>query len=137
MRKPIKYLLHFEEFETKGFIKTPGESDLLVQLRWRYGKYLKIFNAGHNISIGRTGAKYGSYDIFGSKLCYYYDKRREKDFINFLVEKFFEKNPDADSDIRKVFTRVLHSHGLCWFGCVHGKLRAFRHKDSDVKYDWI
>lgn len=134
MRKPIKYLPFIKEFETNGFIEAPGESDILWQLRWRYSKYLKIFNVGHNISIGRSGARYGPYDIFGSKVCYYYDNRRKNDFIDFLVKKFFEKNPEPDSEIRKVFTRILHAYGLCWFGCVHSsKPRAFKGRKSKSK----
>ena len=123
MIKPVKYSKELKEFETIGFVKS--QSDLLNQLRRHYGRYLKIFCPGKKLSIGRSDAKYGTYEIFGDKMCYYYDIRREDDFINFLVTKFLEKNPDPNSEIRKVFTRLLHNHGLCWFGCLHGGKKRF------------
>lgn len=126
MRKPTKYSKELKEFEINGFVKSSDESDLLTQLRRHYGRYLKKFSAGHNISIGTAGAKYGSYDLFGDRICYYYDIRKEENFIDFLVKKFLEKNPDPNSEIRKVFTRILHTYGLCWFGCIHrGKKRFY------------
>lgn len=85
----------------------------------QYGKYLRIFNVGCHISVGRTGAKYGTYDIFGDRICYYYDIRRKKEFVDFLIGKFYEKNQNPDADIRCVFTRILHTHKLHWFGCRH------------------
>ena len=114
------YLELMDEFEIKGFVKCPSGNQSLNKLREQYGEYLKIFNSGYNISVGRTGAKYGTYDIFGDRTCYYYDIRKEKEFVNYLVEKFYEKNPDPDKEIRKVFTRILHIHRLHWFGCRHG-----------------
>lgn len=124
MRK-FGYLSEIDEFEINGFIKSPGNSYILTRLRIHHGEYLRIFNAGFNISAGRTGSKYGIYDVFGDRICYYYDIRREKEFVDFLVKKFYEKNPNPDSGIRKVFTRILHSHKLHWFGCVHeGKDRC-------------
>jgi hypothetical protein len=89
----------------------------------------KIFSPGNKLSIGRNDAKYGLYDIFGDKMCYYYDARREDDFTDFVVAKFLEKNPDPDSEIRKAFTRLLHNYGLCWFGCSHeGKKRFYKNR---------
>lgn len=123
MRK-YYYLESIDEFENNGFIKCISENYGLKKLRERYGEHLKIFNSGHNISIGRAGAKYGTYEIFGGKTCYYYDIRREKEFVNYLVDRFYNNNPNPDKEIRKVFTRILHAHRLHWFGCRHsGKNR--------------
>ena len=119
--KRFKYSKELKEFEIVGFVKS--QPDILRRLRMYYEP--KIFCPGHKLSVGRADAKYGTYDIFGDKICYYYDIRREDDFINFLVKIFLEKNPDPDSEIRKVFTRLLHNHGLCWFGCVHEGKKKF------------
>lgn len=122
-KKNVKYSKELEEFEIVGFIKS--QPDLLRQLRMNYET--KIFGPGHKLSVGKSDAKHGSYDIFGARICYYYNARREEDFINFLVAKFFEINPNPDSEIRKVFTRILHNYGLCWFGCRHeGKKRLYK-----------
>lgn len=133
MRRAIKYARELEEFKTKGFIKAIGQSDFLAQLRERYAEYLRIFAAGNNNSVGKIGA-YGSFDIFGNRICYYYDKRKENDFVDFIVEKFFEKNPEPNMEIRKVFTRILHQHGLCWAGCIHtGKPKIHWDKPEDIE----
>lgn len=123
--KKFWYLDIIEEIEAKGFVETPNNSSyVLIKLRERLGENLKIFNAGFNISVGRTGARYGTYDIFGDRICYYYDIRRDKEFVDFLIKKFFDKNPDPDKEIRKIFTRILHYYRLHWFGCCHsGKSR--------------
>ena len=117
--KKFEYLSKIEEFEIKGFIKS-SDNYILNKLRTKYGEHLRIFNAGYNISAGRTGAKYGTYDIFGDKVCYYYDISKEKEFVDFLVMKFYKKNPNPGRDIRKVFTRILHAYKLHWLGCRHG-----------------
>ncbi len=123
------YMIEVSKFETEGFVKSSKNTTVLYKLRNQYGEYLRIFNAGSNTSVGGTGAKYGSYDLFGDKICYYYDIRKESKFIDFLIRIFYEKNPNPDGDIRKSFTRILHTHKLHWFGCRHeGKDRP----DVDV-----
>lgn len=114
-----------EEFRSKGFVKCISKNNQgLIKLRELYGEHLKILNFGNKISAGRTGSKYGIYEIFGNKICYYFDERRSKEFVNYLVEIFYDKNPNPDKEIRKAFTRMLHAHRLHWFGCVHsGKPR--------------
>lgn len=119
----IKYLPEVHEFETEGFVKSSHNSTVLDRLRSQYGKYLKTFNAGNNNSIGRSGARYGSYDVFGSRICYYYDIRKEGKFVDFITKLFYDNNPSPNEEIRKVFTRVMHVHGLHWFGCRHQGMR--------------
>ena len=109
-----------DEFENKGFVIKSSNMYILHRLRKQYGEYMKIFDVGHRTKAGGSEAKFGTYELFGSKLCYYYDERRKEDFVNFLVEKFYENNPDPERDIRKVFTRILHLHNLHWKGCYHG-----------------
>lgn len=114
------------EFENKGFVASFSNPYLLDKLRKRYNQYFKIFDGGCKISAGRL-TKYGIYEIFGEKIKYYYDIRREDEFINFLVNRFYKQNPNAGPDIQSSFTRILHSHGLCWAGCV------FHNSNIDIK----
>jgi hypothetical protein len=108
------------EFETEGFVKTPhNKNAVLNRLRSQHAEHLRIFRAGCNNSVGKACAKYGVYDVFGNKICYYYDIRKKDKFVNLLVEIFYEKNPNPGVEIRKVFTRLLHLHRLHWFGCCH------------------
>jgi hypothetical protein len=115
-------ILGVQEFETKGFIKHI-DGYLLPILRNSYGRYLRIFNSGYNVSAGRSGAKYGTYEVFGERICYYYDYRKEKEFTNHLVDIFYRKNPIPDIGAKKSFTRLLHAHGLHWAGCIHCRYR--------------
>lgn len=123
MRK-VGYVPEVYEFETKGFVKTPyRNNEVLRRLRSQHGEYLRMFRSGYKCAVGRAKATYGTYDIFGDKISYYYDKRKEDKFVKFLIELFYEKNPNPDSEIRKVFTRLLHVHNLHWTGCFHrGKM---------------
>jgi hypothetical protein len=122
-----EYVPEVYEFETKGFVKTPHRrSVVLYRLRSQYGKYLRTFHVGSKCAVRRSKATYGTYDIFGGKISYYYDIRKEDKFVNFLIELFCEKNPNPDVDIRKVFTRILHVHNLHWSGCSH------KGKDVDI-----
>lgn len=119
MRK-MKYVPEVYEFETKGFVKTPHRNVIVLHmLRCQYGEYLRMFRAGSKTSVGRSKATYGTYDIFGDKISFYYDIRKEAEFVNFLIELFYEKNPNPDMEIRKAFTRMLHLHNLHWPGCFH------------------
>lgn len=115
-----------KRFETKGFVESFSNQYLLNILRERYNQYFKVFDAGCKISAGRL-TKYGAYT-------YYYDKRREKQFVDFLVNNFYTQNPDPDSDLRSSFTRILHIHGLCWGGCVfHNSIIAVRKFKDEIK----
>lgn len=68
--KKFGYSTTIEKFEDKGFIEAPFNTNyVMIKLREIFGENLRIFNAGFNISIGRTGAKYGTYDIFGDRIC--------------------------------------------------------------------
>ncbi len=130
MARPISkiHLLRIEEFEKYGFIEPkPNEHYLLKLLRTTHRDTLRIFKSGHGISAGRTGSSIGTYEVFGGKVIYYYDIRRKEEFVEFLVKKFFVLNQYPDEYIRRVFTKMLHYHGLCWEGCAHdGKHRVKR-----------
>lgn len=130
MTRPISkdHLSIIEEFKRYGFTKLiSGDKYLLTILRREYRDSLRIFKSGYGVSAGRTGSMYGTYDIFGDKVLYYYDIRRKEEFVDFLVRKFFELNPDPKQCIKRVFTKMLHYHGLCWPECSHdGKPRIKR-----------
>lgn len=105
-----------QEFNKKGFAKTSNR--LLYYIRNNYVPDTKIFRPCRTVSSGNKGsAKYSSSDIFGCHSSYCFDKKRKKEFVDFLVTKFLEVNKDPDENIRKVFTRMLHSHGLHWDEC--------------------
>lgn len=83
---------------------------------------IKIFRTDTTAISGSKGSiKYSSSDIFGDCYAYCFDIRRKKEFVDFLVNKFFKVNEDPDKNIRKVFTHILHSHGLHWKECRCGK----------------
>ena len=125
------------EFETKGFIESQSDSYILARLRNQYREYLKIFSSGFGVSAGRTGSKYGIYDIFGNRICYYYDSRKESQFVDHLVKKFYDKNPVPDKEIRKVFTRILHVHRLHWYGCRHSAKIRYDVKEVQLNSNFI
>ena len=109
---------NISEFEKNGFVRSHHNTINKLRSSSLYRKYFRIFKSAM-IDTNRRNPKYSARDIFGDKLVYYYDKRREKEFINFLVERFYEKNPQPDQYMRRTFTRILHHHNLCWHGCCH------------------
>lgn len=60
--------------------------------------------------------KYSCWDILGERHIYYFDIEKKEKFVNFLVNKFYEKNPDPERGLKKAFTRLLHLHRLHWPG---------------------
>lgn len=114
--KEIKYLDKIQELKDRGFARRSDK--LLKYIRKHHLLQIKIFRPGIGTAGGdRSSSKYSSFDIFGDRYSYYYDKERENDFVNFLVYKFLIKNPDPGSGIKAAFTRILHTHGLHWYGC--------------------
>ncbi len=113
-----------QELNEKGFAKTSGI--LLYYVRNNDVPNIKIFRTGSRVSSGSKGAiKYSFSDIFGDRHTYCFDIRRKKEFVDFLVGKFFMVNEDPDSNIRKAFTRILHQHGLHWDECRCGKKNKY------------
>lgn len=114
---------NINEFEEKGFV--PSDVNLRKILRY-HGEQFKIFNSG-------TNPKYASYEIFGdSYFIYYYDTRREKEFVDFLVEKFYDKNPSPNREMKAAFTRILHHHNLCWHGCYHTGKKTLKDEEEAI-----
>ncbi len=105
------------EFEKKGYVSPDGNSNTIKKLRSRYSEHFKIFNS--SMFNGRN-PKYSSEQMFGKRLLYYYDIRKEKEFVDFLVKILFDKNSSPNRGMRTAFTRILHHHNLCWSGCYHG-----------------
>lgn len=75
---------------------------------------IRVFcpNSGSSGSIGSI--KYTSIDLLGERYTYYFDTEKREKFANFLVEKFYENNPNPEKGMKKAFTRLLHLHGLHW-----------------------
>lgn len=108
-------LKEIQELNKKGFVRKT--SRLLYYIRNSDRPDIKFFRSGSvSASGGKGDVKYSSYDIFGEHLFYFFDVRRKKEFVDFLVAKFLAKNKNPDANIRKAFTRILHSNGLYWYG---------------------
>lgn len=117
-----------QELNKKGFVKI--SSRLLYYIRNNGVLYIRFFRPGTVAVSGSKGSiKYSSSDIFGDRNCYCFDTRRKKEFVDFLVTKFFMINENPDANIRKVFTRILHQHGLHWDECVCGKKNKYDTED--------
>lgn len=105
-----------QELNEKGFVRSSPR--LLYRIRINDMSNVKFFRPNVGASAGTKGsAKYSSIDVFGGHIVYCFDIRRKKEFVDFLVAKFFGANGDPDESIRKAFTRILHSNGLHWEGC--------------------
>lgn len=78
---------------------------------------IRFFRSGSVSTSGKGSIKYSSSDIFGDRHAYCFDIKRKKEFVDFLVTKFFKVNKDPDDNIRKAFSRILHQHGLHWEEC--------------------
>ncbi len=113
-----------QELNTKGYAKI--SSRLLYHIRNKNMSDIKFFRPGSITTSGSKGSiKYSSSDIFGDHHAYCFNIKRKKEFVDFLVAKFFNVNQNPDTNIRKVFTRVLHQHGLHWDECVCGKKNKY------------
>lgn len=113
----FQHMFELEEFESRGFIQHSGNVNLLRRLRVQYGEYFRMFKSGTRGCGCCPSSRHGSWNIFGHHLYYYYDIRKKEDFVKFLTEKFYNKNPLPDTNIRREFTRLLHYHGLHWEEC--------------------
>ena len=106
-----------QEFNEKGFARISKR--LLYHIRTNNVPDIKFFRPGSmSPSSGRKVlVRYSSSDIFGDHHVYCFDIKRKKEFVDFLVEKFFRMNEYPEIGMRKVFTRILHDHGLHWDEC--------------------
>lgn len=105
-----------KEFESTGFTKSSPV--LLNYTRNKKDINVRIFRYGATARAGRKGTiRYSSIDIFGERIVYIYNIEHKDNFVDFIVDKFLNKNPDPDKGIRSAFTRALHLNGLHWYGC--------------------
>ncbi len=117
-----------QELNKKGFVRI--SSRLLYHIRINAMSDIKFFRPGSITTSGSKGSiKYSSADIFGDHHAYCFDIKRKKEFVDFLVGKFLRVNEDPDSGIRKVFTRILHQHGLHWDECTCDKKNKYDNED--------
>ena len=114
-----------EEFESKGFVKSSENTNVLARLRKYYGDF-RIFKSGLKGCGNSKSSKYGSRKIFGHHLEYYYDIRRKEEFVKYLEEEFYKENPSANTNQKREFTKLLHAHGLHWKGCCKGRTEKNR-----------
>jgi hypothetical protein len=105
-----------KKLNKKGFAKTSGR--LFYYIRHNDMPYIKIFRSCKLSSSRGRGTKYNYSDIFGDRSAYCFDVRRKKEFVDFLVSKFFKENENPDGNMKKAFTRILHQHGLHWKECI-------------------
>jgi len=109
-------LAKIKEFEIAGFAKSSPV--LLNYIRNKKDINVRMFRYGTSARAGRKGTtKYSSIDIFGERTVYIYHIEYKDNFVDFIVDKFLNKNPDPDKGLRAAFTRTLHSNGLHWHGC--------------------
>lgn len=119
-----------QELNEKGFVRI--STRLLYYVRNNDVIDIRFFRPGTIAVSGSKGSiKYSSSDIFGDRNCYCFDTRRKKEFVDFLVAKFLKVNEDPDENIRKVFTRILHQHGLHWDECRCGKKNKYDEEDIE------
>lgn len=107
------------ELKNKGYARTSHA--LAYYLRKNASKGVdsnfRIFRPGVSTTSGGKGSRFSSIDVFGDYHSYFYYIEKKERFVEFLVSKFLAKNKDPDANIRRVFTRILHNHGLHWYGC--------------------
>jgi hypothetical protein len=106
------------KFRKRGYAR--ADSVLLYNLR--NNQEFQMMNIRFFvIGMGRKNQKYSGMDIFGEKFKYYFDMERREDFVDFLVKKFYKKNPNPEDGIKKAFTRLLHLNKLHWSEEYKGK----------------
>lgn len=99
------------EFETIGFARSSGK--LLDYIR-KNDILVKIFSSTKTRGANRSN---GPIKVIGDYYRYYYNIEYKKEFVDFLVEKFYKNNPGPGPGIKKAFTHILHGNGLHWKGC--------------------
>ena len=109
------------EFEIIGFSRA---SDKLLDYIRKNNILVKIFNSTKTKGANRSN---GPIKVLGEYYRYYYKIECKKEFVDFLVEKFYRINPDSDQSIQKAFTRILHNNGLHWKGCCRDN------RDANIK----
>lgn len=70
-----------------------------------------VTNMGHR---SQGSIKYSGIDMLGESCKYYFDMDKKENFVDFLVKKFYEKNPSPEMGLKKTFTRLLHLNKLHW-----------------------
>jgi hypothetical protein len=100
-----------EKFENNGYAE--ASLGLLRYIR-QNNILIRIFNCAKNKGTNRI---YGARILFGGYRKYYYNIEYKDKFVDFIVKKFYQNNPDPGPGIRTAFTRTLHQNGLHWEGC--------------------
>jgi hypothetical protein len=105
-----------------------ARSDPILLSNLRNNQEFQTMNIRHfvnNMGYHSHGSiKYTSVDILGEKFKYYFDMDRKENFVDFLVKKFYEKNPNPEMGLKKAFTRLLHLNKLHWSEEYTGKKKV-------------
>lgn len=109
--KDIEDIDDIVEFEKIGFYR--ASLRLLAYIR-KHEILVRIFNNARSKGSNRS---FGSGKIFGDYRKYYYKIDHKDEFVEFLVKKFYENNPDPAPGLKMAFSRMLHQNRLHWKGC--------------------
>ena len=115
------------EFGTVGFARS---SDKLLEYIRKKNILVKIFNSTKTKGSNRS---YGPIKIIGDYYRYYYKIEYKKEFVDFLVEKFYKNNPDPEPRIKRAFTHILHNNGLHWAGCCRDNKDIHKYVFKDIR----
>jgi hypothetical protein len=105
-----------EKFVEQGYIRSSPIllRNIRVNNQKLNGIHIKIFAPSSGGHRSHGSIKYTSMDILGERYAYYFDVERKEKFVDYLVEKFYKKNPNPERGLKSAFTRLLHLHGLRW-----------------------
>jgi hypothetical protein len=113
----VQTLKEIEDLNKKGFVKASNSLRRFIRKNMIEYTNIKIFRSGISSGGSIGSIKFTSHDIFGDHESYYYDIKKDKEFVDHLVNKFLMKNPDPDKGLKSAFSRLLHTNHLHWFGC--------------------
>lgn len=119
------------EFEMVGFARP---SDKLLDYLREQNILFKTFNPAKTKGSSRAN---GPIKVIGDCHKYYYKIECREEFIDFLVQKLYKKNPDPELIIRKAFTYILHDNGLHWDGCCFENKKKLRKNKENIKNEKI
>ena len=93
----------------RDYIRSNSSNSLFANIKFFYP-----------VSTGRlydTEDKIVMTKLLGSKTSYIVDIKNSDEFVEILVEKFFQLFPNPTSRQRQEFTLMLHSYDLHWHEC--------------------
>lgn len=83
--------------------------------------FISRFNSGTRYKHSTGHFYVTATELFGKRLVLWYDNTHPTKMVRFLTTKFLLKNPSPSPVLRSCFTKLLHNHNLCWYGCEHSR----------------